>query len=147
MDALRQMTENVENMEEEGAPADARSKAYDDIEQAFHQDSAFADYDTDAEEEMRRTQDFNDKVVHSRNKEVEMNLYYVCAKQDISSYDPTARCGLFTSGKLWNRRGAAPEHTKNAVLRLGKHGLERPCPTHLLDRSWSAQQQPHHRLA
>ncbi len=112
METLRQMTENVEKMEEEGAPAEARSKAYDDIEQAFHQDSAFADYDSDKEEEMRRTQDFNDQVVHSGNKEVEMNLYYMCAKHDISSYDHKARCGLFTSGKLWNRRGAAPEQTR-----------------------------------
>ncbi len=100
-------------MDEEGASPEAQSKAYDDIDQAFHQDSAFADYDSDKEEEMRRTQDFNDQVVHSGNKEVEMNLYYMCAKHDVNSYDHKARCGLFTSGKLWNRRGAAPEQTKS----------------------------------
>ncbi len=37
-------------MEEEGAPPEAVSKAYDDIDQAVHQDSAFADYDAEEEE-------------------------------------------------------------------------------------------------
>ena len=61
---------------------------------------------------MRRTQDYNDSVVHSGNTEVTMNLFYMCAKRDNDSYDPEARCGLFMSGKLWDRRGAAPEQTK-----------------------------------
>jgi hypothetical protein len=112
MATLQKMTENVEKMEADGAPAEARSKAYDDIEQEFHRDSAFADYDSELEEEMRRTLDFNDQVVHSGNKEVEMNLFYMCAKNDPHSYTPGAKCGLFTAGKLWNRRGAAPEKTR-----------------------------------
>jgi hypothetical protein len=134
MEALRQMTENVEKMEEEGAPAEAGSKAYDDIEQAFHQDSAFADYESDEEEEMRRTQDFNDKMVHSGNKQVEMNLYYMCTRQDNTSYDLKAKCGLFTSGKLWNRRGAAPEQTKTWYC-----GLESTDWCELVQRSFLAE--------
>jgi hypothetical protein len=50
IETLREMTENVEKMEEDGAPPEAVSKAYDDIDQAFHQDSAFADYDSEEEE-------------------------------------------------------------------------------------------------
>jgi hypothetical protein len=101
-------------MEEDGASHEAQSKAYDDIDQAFHQDSAFADYDPEEEEHMRLTNDFNDQVVHSGNKLVEMNLFYMCTMRDMNNYyDPNAKCGLYTSGKLWNRRGAAPELTKS----------------------------------
>ena len=57
-------------------------------------------------------QDFNDAITHSGNEEVKMNLFYMCAKRDNNSFDHNARCGLFTSGKLWDRRGAAPEQTK-----------------------------------
>jgi hypothetical protein len=63
---------------------------------------------------MRLTQDFNDQVVHSGNKLVEMNLFYMCTMRDMTNYyDPNAKCGLYTAGKLWNRRGAAPESTKS----------------------------------
>jgi hypothetical protein len=103
-------------MEEEGAPAEARSSAYDDIDQMFHQDSAFADHDTEEEDELILTNDFNDGVVHHGNKQVEMNLFYMCTKDDHNSYHngcgPKPKCGIFTSGKLWNRRGAAPEQTR-----------------------------------
>jgi hypothetical protein len=62
---------------------------------------------------MRLTADFNDQVVHSGNKGVEMNLFYMCTMHDTNSYDVNKKCGLYTAGKLWNRRGAAPESTKS----------------------------------
>ena len=102
-------------MKEEGAPPEARSSAYDDIDQMLHGDSAFADHDTEDEEELILTNDFNDGVVHHGNKKVEMNLFYMCTTDDHNSFyngcGPRPKCGIFTSGKLWNRRGAAAEQT------------------------------------
>ena len=49
-DSVHEMAEKAEKMEEEGARPEAGKKAYDDSEQAFHQDSAYADYDSEEEE-------------------------------------------------------------------------------------------------
>jgi deoxyribodipyrimidine photolyase len=68
VEKLRRMTESAELLEAEGAPAEVQSKAYDDIEEEFFRESAFDDAsDTDEEEELRRTQDFNDSLVHTGN--------------------------------------------------------------------------------
>jgi hypothetical protein len=113
MDRLRKMCESAELLAAEGATAEAQSKAYDDVEDAFFRESAFDDYsDSDVEEQMRRTTDFNDGLVHNGNKKVSMNLFYMCAKRDQTSYDIDCKCGIYMSGKLWDRRGAAPEHTR-----------------------------------
>ena len=142
------MTESVEQMEEEGAPAEARSKAYDEIEEEFFRDSAFADCsDSDKEEEMRRTQDFNDAITHSGNEEVEMNLFYMCAKTRQQQLRPQRQVRPLHVRKAVGPQRRRAGANKSVVLRLGTLGLGRPSPKHLLDRGRSAQQRPSHRLA
>ena len=56
---------------------------------------------------MQKTQDFND-VICTAAGGVSMRLCYMCCRHDPNDYDVNSKCGIYMSGKLWNRKGALP---------------------------------------
>ncbi len=103
MNRVREMHENAEHVRDEGASIDAQNKAFDDCEDEFFRTEAFEDISDDEErDDLQLTLDYNAGLVRNGI------LFYMCAKHDPNSYDPSTRCGIYMSGELWNRNWVEP---------------------------------------
>jgi hypothetical protein len=121
MNRVREMHEHAVRLRDEGASIDAQNNAFDDCEDEFFRTEAFEDISDDEErDDLEHTLDYNDGLVRNGVRGVKMNLFYMCANHDPNSYDPSTRCGIYMSGKLWSRNGVEPEKTRTWYC-----GLER----------------------
>ncbi len=109
-------------MRDEGALVEAQGQAFDDAEDEFiFRKEAFAEISDDEErEDMEHALDYNDQILRG-GAGIKMNLFYMCAKHDLESWDASSKCGIYMAGKLWDRRGAAPEKIRSWYC-----GIEEP---------------------